>query len=430
MTSRSSFVRCAVKRALNGGRRLALAVMVIIPLGGTQVCADEVYWTVWTVQEISGSVALRQPGMADRQPIVGTQIPDGAMLVAGDNGHATLTKGGDTVRLFPASALEFPAPEKGGAFTRLVQSVGTAVYDVETRPSWGFQVDTPYLATMVKGTSFRVSVLGSGAEVAVTEGVVNVSSGTGGAVDVPAGHSASVSRTAAEIDVRSTADVAPGEGQSPTGAASAADAATGASSGTSLSAAAVSAASKQPQAQTKPAVGAGSLLGSVSMTSANSDNLNAGGGETRGSGNRERGTRAGGARGSNGGSAVSRASGQVGTVVGKASGGQISGAVGGVIGGANGTTGSLGETAGQLGGTFAGTGGGAARGFGNGTDGDVASLDGTSSGGSTPTSGSSTGSSSTGGGTTTSGTGGGLLGGIVGGVTKTVGGAVGGLRIK
>src|SRR5262249_42734928 len=57
-----------------------------------------------------------------------------------------------------------------------------------------FEVDTPYIVAIVKGTKFTTTVSDAGASVKVSEGVVGVSATSGGAsIDLNAGGSASVS---------------------------------------------------------------------------------------------------------------------------------------------------------------------------------------------------------------------------------------------
>ena len=47
------------------------------------------------------------------------------------------------------------------------QRLGTALFKVKTRPSWTFEVETPYMVAVVKGTAFTVAVSGSRLNVVV-----------------------------------------------------------------------------------------------------------------------------------------------------------------------------------------------------------------------------------------------------------------------
>jgi ferric-dicitrate binding protein FerR (iron transport regulator) len=71
--------------------------------------------------------------------------------------------------------------------TRLVQWLGEAFFEVGHRSTPHFEVDTPYLAAIVKGTAFTVEVTHDDSAVAVSEGVVAVVTRGGASTDVRAG---------------------------------------------------------------------------------------------------------------------------------------------------------------------------------------------------------------------------------------------------
>src|SRR5262249_27249896 len=81
------------------------------------------------------------------------------------------------------------APEDG-AMTRVVEWLGQALFEVEHRPDPHFEVDTPYLTAIVKGTAFTVEVTHDGSAVAVTQGVVAVATRSGARSLVAAGMTA------------------------------------------------------------------------------------------------------------------------------------------------------------------------------------------------------------------------------------------------
>ncbi len=51
-----------------------------------------------------------------------------------------------------------PAENREGLSTTIVQQAGSILLEVEKRNVRHFEVETPYLAAVVKGTQFRVSV--------------------------------------------------------------------------------------------------------------------------------------------------------------------------------------------------------------------------------------------------------------------------------
>jgi len=71
------------------------------------------------------------------------------------------------------SSFEIRATQSG-FLTRIFQRFGTLMFQVDKRMVKHFQVDTPFLHAVVKGTTFTVSVDAGGAAVHVTEGLVEV----------------------------------------------------------------------------------------------------------------------------------------------------------------------------------------------------------------------------------------------------------------
>src|SRR3546814_1605096 len=66
----------------------------------------------------------------------------------------------------------------------IVESAGNIVFSIKKKLTPHFGVQTPYLAAVVKGTTFSVTVDGTGASVQVVEGAVEVSTLDGGARDL------------------------------------------------------------------------------------------------------------------------------------------------------------------------------------------------------------------------------------------------------
>ncbi len=162
----------------------------------------------WFVAELRGS-AFSLPG-----DVAGGQwqpLRPGALVAAGSvvrteaDSHLLLVNRVDRILLSPNSELELPDGKEGDSVTRVIHWLGTAIFDVGRRPSPQFEVSTPYLVAIVKGTVFTTTVSEAGASLEVKEGIVGASPAGGGAsIDVAAGEAASVS-----ADDRGT--VSPGE---------------------------------------------------------------------------------------------------------------------------------------------------------------------------------------------------------------------------
>jgi ferric-dicitrate binding protein FerR (iron transport regulator) len=54
--------------------------------------------------------------------------------------------------------MEIPAKTGNGPFAHIRQLLGTALFKITTRPENPFNVATPYLTAVIKGTTFTVSV--------------------------------------------------------------------------------------------------------------------------------------------------------------------------------------------------------------------------------------------------------------------------------
>src|SRR5690606_19555204 len=66
----------------------------------------------------------------------------------------------------------------------LLHEWGNAIFRIEKKPTPHFSVGTPYLAAVVKGTTFSITVSDQGTSLQVTEGAVETSTLDGGARDL------------------------------------------------------------------------------------------------------------------------------------------------------------------------------------------------------------------------------------------------------
>jgi hypothetical protein len=102
------------------------------------------------------------------------------MLKAGDTirtgqaGRVLLTRGEESILISPNSVIGIPNGQTNGMATTIIQQAGSILLEVEKRNVKHFEVETPYLAAVVKGTSFRVTVNKNDANVDVLRGQVEV----------------------------------------------------------------------------------------------------------------------------------------------------------------------------------------------------------------------------------------------------------------
>ena len=139
----------------------------------------------WTLVQAEGDVQIQPVGGGWSPVALSSAVRAGSVLRTGENGRAMLESDGDRIFVSPNSRLELPAGEPSGAATHVRQSLGTMLYDIFTRYDFAtpaaerFRVDTPYLAAVIKGTVFTVTVGVEGAAVRVIKGVVQVTSADG-----------------------------------------------------------------------------------------------------------------------------------------------------------------------------------------------------------------------------------------------------------
>jgi hypothetical protein len=134
----------------------------------------------WTVSESSGTVTVLRPGF-QAAAVRGGNVVAGDTISTGRNGRAVLIRGEEYLVVSPNSRIVI-APPKEGSMTQIIQSVGNTLFKIKKMATPHFAVETPYLAAVVKGTTFSVTVTKAGASVQVTEGRVQVSTPDGGAM--------------------------------------------------------------------------------------------------------------------------------------------------------------------------------------------------------------------------------------------------------
>jgi hypothetical protein len=192
----------AIRRTLRCAAEIAAAILLLaiaqLSIGGLAVAGDVApALRPWTVQDLKGA-AFGRPRDADESQWqelgAGAQLEPGSVVRTDGSGRMELTNGIDTIRMSPSTEIELPVAKEGDPVTRVIHWIGTAFFQVGKRPGPQFEVDTPFIVAIVKGTKFTIAVSDAGTSIKVSEGVVGVSPAAGGpSIDVTAGGSASVS---------------------------------------------------------------------------------------------------------------------------------------------------------------------------------------------------------------------------------------------
>ncbi|KEO85342.1 hypothetical protein EH30_12495, partial [Erythrobacter sp. JL475] len=137
----------------------------------------------WTVTETRGDVLIRTPN-GERVAKRGETLTAGHQVVTGSGGNATIVRGQEFVTVRPNSRITIVPRERERGVIQIIQDFGSALFNVGKQQNPHFGVDTPYLAAVVKGTTFSITVSEEGASMQVTEGAVEASTVDGGARDL------------------------------------------------------------------------------------------------------------------------------------------------------------------------------------------------------------------------------------------------------
>ena len=164
-------------------RRTMMTVIPLLLLSATPAHAQR--QAGWRVSEVSGDVRISEGGRS-RAATRGALLASGSTITAGGRARAVLVRGQQYVTVSPNTQLRVAEPQaqQSRGFIQIITDWGSALFRVDRREAPHFGVQTPYLAAVVRGTTFTVTVGPSGASVQVTEGAVEVSTLDGGASDM------------------------------------------------------------------------------------------------------------------------------------------------------------------------------------------------------------------------------------------------------
>lgn len=172
------------------GMRCALFAALILGTASGAFAADD---GVWSVSKSSGEVWLATDGAQQVSLSQEGTLKPGDTIRTGRNGRVLLVRGEETILISPNSVVGLPAEKKDGLSTTIIQQAGSILLEVEKRNVRHFEVETPYLAAVVKGTQFSVTVGAGNTKVGVLRGQVEVSDfKTGQIAQVMPGQAATV----------------------------------------------------------------------------------------------------------------------------------------------------------------------------------------------------------------------------------------------
>ncbi|HLQ93840.1 MAG TPA: FecR family protein [Xanthobacteraceae bacterium] len=128
----------------------------------------------WRVNKVSGDIWVTSSGVQQASLSPNAMLKPGDTIRTGRNGRVLLIRGTETILIAPNSAIGIPLEARSGLSTTIIQRAGSILLDVEKRSNPHFEVETPYLAAVVKGTQFRVTITNDDTSVDVLSGKVEV----------------------------------------------------------------------------------------------------------------------------------------------------------------------------------------------------------------------------------------------------------------
>ena len=178
---------------------LVMACMLTLTIGAAVQAADH---RSWLAAAVEGDVHHSSPFSTAWQYIaVGDRLDPGSRVRTGTDGRLTIIRGRDTVVVDPNSEV-IVSGDPDNPPNRIIQSLGWLLFDMETRESRSFSVETPLLVATIKGTRFVVFVSSGETTVTVEEGTVEVTRpATGENVLLEPGMTARVSAEDGELEV-------------------------------------------------------------------------------------------------------------------------------------------------------------------------------------------------------------------------------------
>jgi hypothetical protein len=165
----------------------------------------------WVVRKFSGEVWTTTGDVQQASLTTDDVLMPGNTVRTGRNGRVLLVRGEESILIAPNSVVGLPSEKKEGLATTIKQQAGSILLEVEKKNVKHFEVETPYLAAVVKGTQFRVTVSASGAKVDVVRGQVEVADFKTGQIAqvLPGQHAATFSSGNAGLSLGGTGTLQP-----------------------------------------------------------------------------------------------------------------------------------------------------------------------------------------------------------------------------
>jgi len=139
---------------------IALAVGFFCPIASAS--QSDTINNVWRVVQAKGDVQTRTTSGQNTWKTVnsGASLTAPAYLRTGPDSRIVLMHRNDKITVASSSVIMIEAEKKSsnGLLTRIIQTIGYALFDIEHNTGRTNIIETPYLVSVIKGTTFTVQV--------------------------------------------------------------------------------------------------------------------------------------------------------------------------------------------------------------------------------------------------------------------------------
>lgn len=154
---------------IQNGLTYIFTILLVVSFSLSAQAAD-----AWHVESQSGDVRIAHDGATPVSLGGTTVLPSGTKLTTGASGRVIIRRGDEAVVIAPNTSIVLAPESRKGLATTIIQSIGTILLSVDKKDHQHFEVETPYLAAVVKGTKFAVTVADGKSSVHVVQGAVEV----------------------------------------------------------------------------------------------------------------------------------------------------------------------------------------------------------------------------------------------------------------
>lgn len=161
------------------GNSMRVWPMLFVALAAALLVSAMPVWAAssWQVVATSGEVTRYQRDTnAWIEVASGTELSLPFTIKTGDGSTAELQRDGDRVSLAAGSVLDFPEEQsdENGLLTRMIEKAGFILFRIEPGKRRTVTVETPFLVSVVKGTTFTVQASDTRAVVNLVVGQLEI----------------------------------------------------------------------------------------------------------------------------------------------------------------------------------------------------------------------------------------------------------------